>query len=408
MKKLLASVALLLSLASPSFAACTAGSLPVQLQEGTTAHATDVMANFNQILSGVAANCAGSGANSDITAINGLVTPLAPAVGGSSVYFGTTSVGTPNAQAIASTTPSGFTLTTGMRVSFLVGVGNTGAMTLSVAGTTAKNVMRPLPNGLSQLAGGELFVGALTEVIYDGTQYVLLTNYSPGVPGTVIAHAGPNVPAGYAECNGQLLSQAAFPALFAAIGGGWNIGGEGAGTFRVPDLNGRLVAGRDNATGRITAAGGNFTANIVGSTGGLQNQTLVASQLPVITPTFTGTPNQAATFGGTAAAFDAAFTGNSQTVNGNQSNVLANTGGGTVSNTTTNVSVNTITPTFTFTPTGTVGMCAGGCGVSGTPGVYQPSGTVTFTATGTVSGFGGNLPHTILQPTAIVLYLIKL
>lgn len=51
-----------------------------------------------------------------------------------------------------------------------------------------------------------------------------------------------------------------------------------------PDLRGRVTAGRDNmgnsTAGRITAAGGNFTATTMGAAGGAQNHQLTSAQMP--------------------------------------------------------------------------------------------------------------------------------
>lgn len=55
---------------------------PDILQNGTPADATQVMADFYQIQNDVNANAAHNGANSDITSLTGLTTPLAPAYGG--------------------------------------------------------------------------------------------------------------------------------------------------------------------------------------------------------------------------------------------------------------------------------------------------------------------------------------
>ena len=60
-------------------------SLPVTLQNGTTADATQVMANFNSIVANVNNNAANGGVNSNITSLAGLTTPLSAAQGGSGV-----------------------------------------------------------------------------------------------------------------------------------------------------------------------------------------------------------------------------------------------------------------------------------------------------------------------------------
>ena len=67
MKKILAALLILL----PAVAqAQIVGTLPFQLQNGTTADATQVMADFNKILNDVNANAAKNGINTDITALD--------------------------------------------------------------------------------------------------------------------------------------------------------------------------------------------------------------------------------------------------------------------------------------------------------------------------------------------------
>lgn len=58
------------------------GSLPVTLLNGTTADATQVMADFNFIAAQVNANAASAGANSNITSLTGLTTALSVGQGG--------------------------------------------------------------------------------------------------------------------------------------------------------------------------------------------------------------------------------------------------------------------------------------------------------------------------------------
>ena len=57
-------------------------SLPVTLQNGTTADATQVMANFNAIVSAVNAGAANAGLNTNITQLQGLTVPVAVSQGG--------------------------------------------------------------------------------------------------------------------------------------------------------------------------------------------------------------------------------------------------------------------------------------------------------------------------------------
>lgn len=64
------------------------GALPVTLQNGTTADATDVMADLNKIRNDTNANAAANGANSDITSLTGMTTPLSVAQGGTGTALG--------------------------------------------------------------------------------------------------------------------------------------------------------------------------------------------------------------------------------------------------------------------------------------------------------------------------------
>lgn len=85
-------------------------------------------------------------------------------------------------------------------------------------------------------------------------------------PGTIVPFAGPNVPGyqlnNYLLCNGQAVSRAGFPDLFAAIGTVWGIG-DGSTTFNVPDLLGLSLFGK--------SAGGTF--GTLGADGGSETHT---------------------------------------------------------------------------------------------------------------------------------------
>lgn len=77
-------------------------------------------------------------------------------------------------------------------------------------------------------------------------------------PGVIQMFGGASAPTGYLLCNGGEYSQTDYSALYAAIGTTFNIGGETAGYFRVPDLQQRFPIGK--------AASG--TGSTLGGTGG--------------------------------------------------------------------------------------------------------------------------------------------
>ena len=82
MKKLLALLFFLLPTPAVAGVPCA---VPYNLQNGVTADATQVMANYNAILACLQ-NAAASGNNLDITQLSGLTTPILPQFGGSTVF----------------------------------------------------------------------------------------------------------------------------------------------------------------------------------------------------------------------------------------------------------------------------------------------------------------------------------
>lgn len=76
---------------------------------------------------------------------------------------------------------------------------------------------------------------------------------------------------GYFACDGSILSQAAYPSLFSAIGTAYNIGGEGAGNFRIPDKRGRTPVGAGNGPG--------LSGRSLGQQVGEENHTLSTAEL---------------------------------------------------------------------------------------------------------------------------------
>lgn len=89
-------------------------------------------------------------------------------------------------------------------------------------------------------------------------------------------------PSGWQFCFGQALSRSTNAALFAAIGTTYGAG-DGSTTFNLPDLRGRVPAGRDDmggtAANRLTTGGSGVDGATLGAAGGAENVTLTAAQL---------------------------------------------------------------------------------------------------------------------------------
>lgn len=90
-------------------------------------------------------------------------------------------------------------------------------------------------------------------------------------PGGVMAYAGAAAPAGWLLCDGALLLRAQYPELFQAIGTAYNVGGELATEFRLPNLKGRVVVARDAAQAEF---------DVLGETGGAKTHTLLQAEMP--------------------------------------------------------------------------------------------------------------------------------
>jgi len=90
--------------------------------------------------------------------------------------------------------------------------------------------------------------------------------------GTVSAFAGSAAPTGYVLCDGSEYDQTVQADLFAVLGSTYNTGGETANHFRVPDLQGRVVAGMGGSLLSGTDA--------LGDTGGAATHTLTEAEIP--------------------------------------------------------------------------------------------------------------------------------
>lgn len=162
--------------------------------------------------------------------------------------------------------------------------------------------------------------------------------------GSVIPYAGSTAPANWLLCAGQAVSRTTYKALFDVIGSTYG-SGDGSTTFNLPDLRGRVPAGKDDmggtAASRLTSTTITSGATTLGNNGGAQTHTLTEAQIPAHTHT-------------TESAYGGAVSG------GRLSN--ANSGG---------------------------------------------SGTSAFSYFNTSSGTGGGGAHNNVQPTIILNYIIK-
>lgn len=104
--------------------------------------------------------------------------------------------------------------------------------------------------------------------------------------GVYLPFAGTTAPAGWLLCDGSAVSRTTYAALFAVLGTVYGAG-NGSTTFNLPDLRGRVPAGKDDmggaAANRLTTAGSGVDGAALGATGGAEQHTLSAAQMPAHT-----------------------------------------------------------------------------------------------------------------------------
>jgi len=162
--------------------------------------------------------------------------------------------------------------------------------------------------------------------------------------GMVMPFAGTSAPTGWLLAYGQAVSRSTYSSLFTAIGTTYG-SGDGSSTFNLPDLRGRVAAGKDDmggsAASRITSSQSNsddpITGATLGDTGGDEVQDLQITHLP--------------SHSHGAGTYVASFT-----------KLTTNSGDNTVSRPSNNDGDNTTTQTYTVT--GTSGSTGSGTAVN--------------------------------------------
>jgi len=231
-------------------------------------------------------------------------------------------------------------------------VANSIGVLTPIAVTASKAVITDA-NGLpsaSSVTSTELgYVSGVTSSIQTQINAITAMNFYP--TGGITDFAGTVAPSGWLLCDGSSYATATYPALFTAIGYTW--GGSGS-SFNVPNLSRSTTIG----------AGGTGTAiigNAVGNVGGEETHTLISPEIPAtgVTVSVTNPPHSHG-----EQAYENLAGGSNFHVQGGYGNI----------------------PTLHHVDT-------------------TDAATTSITASGTVSGGGG--AHNNIQPSAVVLKIIK-
>jgi len=101
-------------------------------------------------------------------------------------------------------------------------------------------------NSVSSPIDGEMLYNSDRKAVevYDGTNWVNIAI----PPGVVVPYAGSSAPAGWLLCDGQTVTAASHPALHAILIAAGSPYGTDAGNPKVPDMRGRVAAGKNTGT----------------------------------------------------------------------------------------------------------------------------------------------------------------
>jgi microcystin-dependent protein len=162
-------------------------------------------------------------------------------------------------------------------------------VTLNVDGLGAKSIQ---VNPNVELPAGFLVAGSPYVVIYNASNGVFYLQNSFANPylipiGGMIDFTGSTSPnSSLVLPYGQAISRTTYATYFAMVSTTYG-SGDGSTTFNVPDLRGRVIAGKDDMGGAAASRlSGSFITGptTLGGTGGSESRTLVTSNLPPYTP----------------------------------------------------------------------------------------------------------------------------
>lgn len=118
--------------------------------------------------------------------------------------------------------------------------------------------------------------------------------------GSIMSYAGSTSPSGYLLCDGAPISRTTYSTLFGIVGITYGAG-DGSTTFNLPDLQGRVIAGKDNMSGtsanRLTGLSGGVNGDVLGASGGNETHLLTSSESGLPNHTHSGGVSSSASNG---------------------------------------------------------------------------------------------------------------
>jgi microcystin-dependent protein len=128
---------------------------------------------------------------------------------------------------------------------------------------------RVLPPGL-------LGANEICRVAYHGSSGAYRILGRPDRTGELVPFAGSTPPAGMILAYGQAVNRTQYAGLFAAFGTAYGAG-DGSSTFNLPDMRGRVAAGKGDMGGSEAGRLNSVISSLLGAAGGSQTQAFAVS-----------------------------------------------------------------------------------------------------------------------------------
>lgn len=272
--------------------------------------------------------------------------------------------------------------------------------------------------------------------VYTGSSWVALGS-PPSLltpVGALMPYAGNTAPSGWLLADGSAVSRTTYASLFAVLGTTYGAG-DGSTTFNLPDLRGRVPAGKDDmggvAANRLTSGGSGVDGVTLGAQGGSETHTLLSSEIPshahgagTFSTSISGTTVASSSHNhnmahnhqighmnssGSLVYFKTTSDDSSTSITTGDTQIF----GGSLTTTTggfANRAYITIGSTYNFYSTGVLSPPSGSNGSSaatGTPSSTASSVSGSNEVTGSSASTGDGGSHQNTQPTLVLNYIIK-